>query len=397
MLFLGQLISTLGSALTTVAIPYQVYEMTHSSFQVGAVSLAQLIPLIFGALWGGAVGDTVNRRTLLLYGTIPLSAMSALLALNAAFSHPSLLALYLISSVSAGLTGFTGTARSAVIPSIVPANQLVSAYSFNQTIFQLGIVVGPAISGVLIDTIHLTAIYAIDATTFLLSVFCIIALTSLPPDGKAQRKGIGSILEGLNYLRGRQALQGVYLIDINAMIFGMPRALFPAIATTVFHGGAKDLGYLYAAVGVGGLIGASTTGWVNHFRRQGWVIGWAVVAWGAAIVLFGISHVFLLSLALLALAGWADVISAVLRNTVLQSSIPESFRSRMSSIQIAVVTGGPRLGDLESGSVASAFGTDASVISGGLACIVGVFVLMGLLKGFRNYLATEPQAKEVDS
>lgn len=395
MLFFGQLVSVLGSQLTVVAIPYQVYEITHSSLQVGAVSLAQLIPLILGALAGGAVGDAIDRRTMLIWGTIPLSLTSGLLALNATSARPSILVIYVVSAFGAGLMGFTGTARSAIIPTVVPANQLVAAYSFNQTVFQLGIVIGPAISGVLIDTIHLPWIFGADALTYLLSACFILALSRVPPAAGARRASVGSVLEGLAFMRGRQAIQGVYLIDINAMIFGMPRALFPALAANVFHGGARDLGYLYAAIGVGGFLGATTTGWVNHLRRQGWVIAWAVVAWGAAIAVFGESRVFIVSLLLLAVAGWADVISAVLRNTVLQASIPASLRSRMSSIQIAVVTGGPRLGDIESGAMASAFGTEFSIVSGGLACIAGAFALMGALKGFRTYRSPEHRFDEV--
>jgi predicted MFS family arabinose efflux permease len=198
-----------------------------------------------------------------------------------------------------------------------------------------------------------------------------------------------STREGLRYLRTRQALQGVYLIDINAMVFGMPRALFPAMTESVFHGGTITLGFLYAAPGVGALVGAVTTGWIERVRRQGWAVIIAVTVWGAAIAAFGLVDTLWIALGLLAVAGWADVISAVLRNVMLQTSIPERFRSRMSSIQMAVVQGGPRLGDMESGLVATYTSIEFAVVSGGLACIAGAALIGALMPGFRHHVAGE--------
>jgi MFS family permease len=393
LLFFGQLVSTLGSQLTVVAIPYQIYAETHSSLQVGAVSLAQLVPLIVGALIGGSVGDAVDRRTLLLVSSVLLALTSGGLALNAVAGHPSVVVIYVVSAVAAALNGFINTARNAVVPSLVGQRLLLAAYSFMQVLFQLGTVVGPAVSGLLIAAVHLPAVYGIDACTYTLSVLAVVAMARLPPAPGATRPGWGSVKEGIAYLRGRQALQGVYVIDINAMVFGMPRALFPAMAGSVFHAGAAVLGYLYAAVGVGGLVGGITTGWVERIRQQGLLITAAVIVWGAAITAFGFSRILGLSLLLLAVGGWADVISAVVRNTVLQSTVPERMRSRMSSIQMAVVSGGPRLGDLESGAVAAAAGIEISIVSGGLACIAGAVVLAGALRGFRRYRTPVPAEK----
>jgi predicted MFS family arabinose efflux permease len=204
-----------------------------------------------------------------------------------------------------------------------------------------------------------------------------------------------STKEGLRYLRTRQALQGVYLIDINAMVFGMPRALFPAMADTIFHGGTITLGFLYAAPGIGAFVGALTTGWVTHLRRQGWTVIIAVVFWGVAIAVFGFVDTLWIALVLLAIAGWADVISAVVRNTILQTSIPERFRSRMSSIQMAVVQGGPRLGDLESGAVATVTSVEFAVVSGGLACIAGAAIIGALMPLFRRHVAVAGEVDDV--
>ena len=385
LLFTSQLVSTLGSQLTAVAVPFQLYAETRSSLQVGAVSLVQLGPLVAGALVGGSVGDAVDRRKLLLVSSVLLGVTSGGLAVNSLASHPSVAAIYLISALAAALNGFTNTARNAVVPSLVRPALLLPAYSFLQVLFQLGTVVGPAVSGVLIGAIHLRWVYGVDAVTYCLCAAAVALMAPLPPVAGAARPGWSSVKEGIGYLRGRQALQGVYVIDINAMVFGMPRALFPAMADTVFHGGATTLGYLYAAVGAGGLVGGATTGWVERIRHQGWLIVGAVIVWGAAITAFGFSRVLALSLVLLAVGGWADVISAVVRNTVLQLSVPERLRSRISSIQMAVVSGGPRLGDLESGAVAAAAGTEFSIVSGGIACVAGALLLAALMPRFRRF------------
>ena len=389
LLFTGQLISIIGTQLTVVAIPYQVYSMTHSSLQVGAISLAQLIPFLAGALSAGPIGDAVDKRPIMIWTAAAMILTSAAMAVNAAAAHPSLAVLYVVSSLAAGLMGFSNTARMASVPGMVERRHLAAAAAMMQIVFQLGVIVGPALSGLLLG-IGLPLVYALDAVSFVVATVTSAMLRPIPPaEGAGGLSPWQSTREGLRYLRSRQALQGVYLIDINAMVFGMPRALFPAMAGAVFGGGTVTLGFLYAAPGVGALIGAVTTGWVANLRRQGWAVIVAVSVWGAAIALFGLVDTLWVGLVLLAVAGWADVISAVLRNTMLQSSVPERFRSRMSSIQMAVVQGGPRVGDMESGAVATLTSVEFSVISGGLACIVGAAVIGALMPAFRHYVAGE--------
>ena len=385
LLFAGQLVEVFGSQLTMVAIPFQVYALTGSSLQVGAVSLAQLGPLVLGALIGGSVGDAFDRRLILVVASLVLSLTSGALAINAVSAHPSLVAIYAVSAAAVGVGGMASTASTAAVPPLVGPHNLVAAYASIQVTDQVGLVVGPAMAGLLIEAIHLPLVYTLAAIIYLLTALTMVRIPAIPPTAGARRPGLGSIAEGLRYLRGRQALQGAYLIDINAMVFGMPRALFPALAASVFHGGARTLGYLYAAPAVGALVGALTTGWLARIHRDGWAVIVAVCVWGAAIVAFGLVTVLWVALALLAVAGWADVVSAVLRATILQASVPEEFRSRISSIQIAVVEGGPRLGDLESGAVASLVSTEFAIVSGGLACIAGAVLLAVLLPGFRAY------------
>lgn len=379
----GQLVSVLGTQLTAVAVPYQVYALTRSSLDVGLVSLCALLPLVIGSLIGGSVVDAVDRRRLLLVVELLMAACSAGLAVNADLSS-SLWPLFAFPALTAALSGFESSARNAMIPKLVRRPEVSTANAMFQALFQLGSVAGPAAAGLLLAGAGVRFVYWMDVASFGASLLAVFLISPQPPVGGGHRAGLRSIMEGLRFVRGRQAIQGAYLIDINAMVFGMPRALFPALATGVFGGGAATVGFLYAAPGAGALIGALTTGWVSRIQRQGRAVIIAVVVWGLAITGFGLVSWLPAALALLAVAGWADVISAVFRATIIQLSVPDALRGRLQGLQIAVVTGGPRLGDLESGAVASSFGNRTSVISGGLACVAGALALARLLPGFRR-------------
>ncbi len=390
LLFSGQLVSTLGTQLTAVAVPYQVYRITHSSLDVGLVSLAQLVPLLVFSMAGGVLADTHDRRRLLMATELLLALTSTGLAVNGGMGHPALWPLFVFTAASGALAGLDRPAFNAAIPRLVPTGDLAAAYALWQVQFQVGIVVGPAVAGLILAGGGVAAVYWLDVASFVVSFVSVALQRSQRPEGAA-RPGWRSVGEGFSYLKGRQIIQGVYLLDIDAMVFGMPRALFPALGLNFFHGGARAVGFLYAAPGAGALVGALTTGWVKVVRRQGLAVIIAVVLWGAAITVFGLVDVLWVALVLLALAGWADVVSAVFRNTILQTAVPDSLRGRLSAIQIAVVQGGPRLGDLESGSVADAFGSTFSVVSGGVACMVGAVLLSMLLPGFRRQEDRAPQ------
>jgi predicted MFS family arabinose efflux permease len=385
-LFAGQAVSMIGSQLTVVAIAFQVYSLTRSSLQVGAVSLAQLLPFVTGTLAGGAMGDAIDRRRVLMVTSALLALTSGGLALNAwSGAHASLLAVYLVTAAAAGLSGVVATAATATVPSLVAVDQLTPAYATMQVIDQVGMVVGPAISGLLIATLGLPWLYGIDAITFLWAARFMWRMAVVLPVRTGSRPGMRSVLEGLGYLRGRQVLQGAYVIDLCATVFGLPRALFPALTRTVFRGGPATLGILYAAPAVGALAGSLTSGWLNGVRRQGRTVLIAVAGWGAIIVAFGFARALWVAIILLVLAGWTDVISAVLRSTIVQTAVSDAFRSRISGVQMAVVEGGPRLGDLESGAVATAVSTQFSIVSGGLVCAIGAVAVALLLPGFRRY------------
>jgi MFS family permease len=380
----GELVSVLGTQLTTVAVPYQVYRLTHSSLDVGLVSLFQLFPLIAGSLLGGSVVDAMDRRRLLMMAQVLPALCSAGLAINTDLGT-SLWPLFVLPAASAGFSPLDNAARSAIVPRLVRRSELSTANAMFQSLFQFGLVVGPAVAGLLLAGAGVRFVYWMDVASFGAALFGAFMMSPQPPLGATvHRAGFRSIIEGLRFVRGRQNIQGAYLIDINAMVFGMPRALFPALATRLFGGGAATLGLLYAAPGAGALIGALTTGWVSRIQRQGRAVIFAVIAWGAAITAFGLVHWLPAALVLLAAAGCADVISAVFRSTIVQLAVPDALRGRLAGLQIAVVTGGPRIGDLEAGAVATGFGDTFSVVSGGLACIVGALVLARLLPGFRQ-------------
>jgi Transmembrane secretion effector len=397
-LYVGELLAFLGSQLTVVAVPLQVYLLTRSSLAVGLVGLAQLGPLLVCSLVGGAVVDAVDRRVLLVWVQLARGALAVGLVANALRPQPMLWPLYALTAAGAGLQAVDAPARTAAIPALVRRELLPAAAALHQILMQVGLVAGPALAGLLVGQAGLAAAYAIEVATFAAASLLALALRPLPPGEGAARAGIASVREGLRFLRGRRALQGTFFIDLNAMVFGMPRALFPALGTGLFHGGPGTVGLLYAAPGAGALLAALTAGWVGGVRRQGRAVLLAVTVWGAAITVFGLVAWLPLALALLAVAGAADVISAVFRNTILQLTVPDGLRGRLAAIHIGVVTGGPRLGDAEAGVVAAIAGPRVSVVSGGLACLAGVALIAWRLPelGRTAIEPSDPAAQQLD-
>ncbi len=392
-LFGGQIVSFFGSQLTVVAVPFQVYQLTRSSLQVGLVSLAQLVPLIVGSLVGGAMADSIDRRRLLLWMQVVLGITTVGLAVNASLDRPALWPLYALPAVAAGFSGVDKPARNAAIPGLLRRPSLPAAYALWQVQYQVGFLLGPAVAGVLLAGFGLATVYWIDVATFVVAFLAVTQMRSLPPEGGGTPASAASVAEGFRFLRKRPVLVGTFAIDLDAMVFGMPRALFPALGTGLYGGGAQAVGLLYAAPGAGALVGSLLTGWVSRVEHQGRAVLVAVTIWGLAIAGFGLASWLPLGLVLLALAGAADVVSAVFRNTILQLSVPDSLRGRLSAIHIAVVTGGPRLGDAEAGAVAALAGPRFSVVSGGVACVAGVAVTAWLLPQFARYRTGQDEAE----
>ena len=394
MLWLGEVVSHIGRHITVVALPFQVYELTRSPLAVGLIGLVQFVPLVVLSPVGGALADSMDRRKLMLLTQMGLVGTSLLFVGGAIAERPPLWFLYTVAAASAALAALDSPARTAAIPNLVGRDRLSSALALNQVLFQVSDIAGPALGGLLIARFGLVWAYAVDTLSFLAAIAAILALPRLHPkraEGEQEVRGLTAIRQGFSYLRGRRVLQSTFLIDLNAMVFGMPRALFPVLALDVFGVGPAGFGLLYAAPAVGALVGALLTGWVRRVRHQGRAVLWAVAAWGLAIVGFGLStQAFWLALGFLAVAGASDVISAIFRGTILQESVPDSLRGRLSSIHFMVVVGGPRLGDLEAGAVAQLTTPVFSVVSGGVACLAGVVLLAVLVPQFARYHAGDP-------
>ena len=386
-LWVGDLVASAGSQFAAVALPYQVYRQTGSSLQVGLIGLAALGPLLVGALASGVIADAFDRKRLLLASQATSAAGCVLLAFLTASGHTPLAVLYLLAALLAFASSVESPVRNAVIPSLVGLARVPSTAALNQIVDQTSQIAGPAVAGVLLAAFGITVTYVVAAAGFAIAVLVALGLPALLPVGGTVAPGWSSLMDGLRFARRQPALLGTFLVDLNAMVFGMPRALFPALAATTFHVGPEGLGLLYAAPAVGALLAAISSGWVLHVRRQGAAVMVSVVVWGGSIAAFGLmpGALFWPALALLAVAGAADVISAVFRNTIMQQVTPDQMRGRMASLHIAVVTSGPRLGDAESGVVASLTSVRFSVVSGGLICIAGAGLMQLLLPALSRY------------
>ena len=382
----GEAISLLGRQLTIVAAPVQVYAQTGSTLMVGLLGLAQFPALLVGSFLGGVLADTRDRRNVFLWAQILLGLTTAGLAVNAMLATPSVGAVFAFTAANAFLGGIDNPARSAAIPRIVSPAVLPAALAMHVLLFQTTGAVGPAIAGILIAQWSLAAAFWIDAATFGMAAVTVLFMSPLPPSGGRERAGLKFIADGWRFLRSKQELKGVFLIDINAMVFGMPRALFPELGLTVFGGSAATVGYLYAAPGVGAMLAAFTSGWVGRIERLGKATTIAVVVWGVGIAGFGFSPWLWLAVLLLGLAGAGDAISSVFRSLILQLTTPDRLRGRLSAVQVAVVAGGPRLGDAEAGAVGASFGPRVAAWSGGMVSAVGALLIFRLLPGFRNWV-----------
>jgi len=383
----GDFVSGLGTQATLVALPYQLYVTTHSAFLVGLLGAVELGPLIAMALVGGAIADRVDRRRLLVLDQIGVFAMAGGLAVAALAGHPPVVLLYALGGLLAGFNALQSVAQSAMIPNLVPRASLAPALAVGYGLSTLAMVVGPGLGGVLIGLLGVQAAYAINAIGCLAVVGTSLLIAPQPPAaaGGEVQGVVRSIGEGLRYVRGNRALVGSFAIDLAAMIFGMPRALFAVLAVSVFHAGAGGTGALYASVAAGATVSALLTGWIRHARRLGLIVIWAVIVWGAAVAAAGLTGSIVAAALLLAVAGAADSVSAVCRTTINQSVTPDRMRGRMSAVYSLVVSGGPRIGDIESGSVAGASGARLSVVSGGLLCLAGVAAIVAAFPELGRY------------
>jgi MFS family permease len=373
LLWAGQLISGAGRQVTVVALPFQLYVLTGSTLAVGLLALVQLVPIVLFALGGGAMADAVDRRRLLLATQAGLALTSLALMGLALVPDAPLLAYYVVAFVAAGLGAIDQPARSSAVPRLVPRERLPAAIALNQLGFQAMAVVGPLVGGLLLATVGVAAAFLFDAVTFLAAIVALLLIAPIPPHPDAARPSLQTVIEGLRFVRRRRIVLSTFVVDFVAMVFGMPSSLFPALALDVFRVGPAGVGLLAAAPAAGALVGALFTGWVGRARRPGRAIIWSVAAWGLAITAFGLATgTFALALLFLAIAGAADLFSAVLRSAVVQLETPDELRGRVVGVHILVVTSGPRLGDAEAAAVAAIAGPQFAVVSGGILVLVGL-------------------------
>lgn len=384
-LFVGQTISTFGSEVAAVAAPFQLYQLTHSTLQVGLLSLCELVPLLTLTIVGGAVADAVDRRRMLLVTEVLLALVALGFAFNASLAEPRVWAIYVLVTLAMSFFSLGVAGMNTVIPRLVQPHELAAANAIENVYGSTTNVAGPALGGLLIAVLGLKGAYLLDAGTFAASLWSVWRLPPMTPAHDAQRPSWQTIKEGFRFVRRKKVLLGMFLVDSNAMVFGMPRALFPALAIHRFDGGAGALGLMYAAPYAGALVSSLLSGWIGHVRRQGVIVAVAAALWGVAIAAFGFAETFWLALLLLAAAGAADNVSAVLRGTILWTVTPDELRGRVSGIEFAQVAATPALGNVEAGLVASLTSLRFSIVSGGVLCVAGTVLVALAVPAFTRY------------
>ena len=384
----GQFVSLAGSELTFVAVPFQTFQITHSSLAVGLLGVAEFVPILALALVGGALADAFDRRRLVALSESGSAVVAIGLVVNALLPDPHLWVLYAGAALMAAFMALRRPPLDALVPQLVERDELKAAAAIDFLTGNIGMVAGPALAGLLIAVAGLELTYAIDAATFVVSLLALRAMRTPPPPPGAPAPSWRSVVEGVRYAGSRQELLGTYLVDMNAMFFGMPLALFPAISER--YGGPGVLGVMYAAPAVGAALAAVTSGWTRHVHRHGRAVALAASGWGAAMVVFGITDALVPALACLAVAGAMDSISGLFRSTIWNETVPAHLRGRLAGIEMLSWSSGPTLGGAEAGAVASLAGLRASVISGGVLCVAGTALLVLLMPRFWAYDARSP-------
>ncbi len=396
-LIIGQLVSLVGRQITVVAVPYQVYSSTRSPVLVGLLGLAQVVPLVTVSLVLGGVVDRIDRRRLLLV-TRALLAACSLALLVGALTHAPVVFVFIAVALAASVAALDSPTSTAIVPNLVSRDRLAGALSINIAVFQTALIAGPALGGIAIASLGLAGAYLIDVASFAVALTAVWSLPAQPPTSTAREPTLRALIRGLAFVRRQPVIMGGYAMDLSAMIFGLPRAVFPVLAATTFNTNAQGLGYLYAAPGVGGIIAALSSGWLGRSRRLGRVLVVAIALWGVAIIAFGFATALWVGLLLLAFAGAVDSFSAVCRNTMMQTLTPDELRGRLTATYFMVVVGGPFIGDVEAGVVAGVTSARVSVVAGGVLAVLGLTVAAVLFPEVWRYRGrgTEPGWSSTD-
>ncbi len=404
-LWLAGIVTVIGANLTIFAVPVQLYVLTQNSAYVGLSGLFALVPLIVFGLWGGAWADAMDRRVLLVIASIGLAVSSVALWVQAALGLDNVWVVLCLLSVQQAFYAINSPTRSAAIPRLLPGEQLAAANSLNMTVMQFGAIVGPLLAGVMLHWVDLSTLYLIDALTCLAPIWATLRLAPIPATGAergASRWGMAAVLDGFRHLAGNKVVLMSFVVDLIAMIFGMPRALFPQMAHQSFGGpvlGGTTMAVLAAAMSAGAVAGGVFSGWLPSIRRQGLAVVAAIVVWGLAMAGFGLAgglargHAGLLlwvALGFLAVGGAADMVSAAFRSTILQQAAADDLRGRLQGVFTVVVAGGPRMADAVHGAAAAAVGTTAAAAGGGVLVVVGVVIAAVAVPAFVRYRVGEP-------
>jgi MFS family permease len=393
------LISLIGRQVTVVAVPFQVFQLTRSSVAVGVIGIFQVVAYVLLSLVGGSIADRVDRRRLLLATQVLLAVSSAVLMLASFYGFASLGLLYLMVGIVAAISAVNLPGQSAMTPNLVRRQHLASAMALNFAEFQASIIVGPAIAGLVLARVGFGPACAIDVATFGAAITALLLIPPQPPKDRREETPLQSIIQGFGFVGRQKAVLGGFVVDLNAMIFGMPRALFPVLAVSTFHAGPAGLGLLYAAPGVGAVVGSVLSGFVARIRHQGRAVVIGAAGWGIAITLFGLLTMSLwlgLGLGLLAIAGAFDTVSAIARSTILQTVTPDRLRGRANAANSMVVVGGPMLGDLRAGGMGGLVSPGFSLVFGGVVCVAACAVIARVFPALTDYDSTAP-APEVSA
>jgi len=382
-LWTGNSVAFVGFALTAVAVPVQVYDITGSSFWVGLLGAVGFVPLLVFGLWGGAIADAADRRVLLVGSSLVLWVCTLVLLAQAVLGLRSLALLLVLVAVQSGAFAVASSTRGAVVPRVLPASEVASANTLNFTATTVASAAGPLLAGPIVDRGLYPLAYGLDAVLFTVALYAALRLPAMPPLGEAPRSvpGLRSVLEGFRFIATSRVLLLSFAVDIAAMVLAMPRALFPQAAAERFGGG---VGWLFASIALGASLAGLSSGWIRRVRRQGVALVVAVLVWGAAVAASGLAGNLATAVVLLGVAGAADLVSAVYRQTILQTYAPDELRGRLQGVFVVVVAGGPRLGDLRAGATAAGFGLTASWVGGGVVCMLVVLPAL-LVHALRTY------------
>ncbi|MFC0626481.1 MFS transporter [Kribbella deserti] len=388
-LWIGQSLSSLGSFMTGVAVAIQVYDLTGSSFAVGAVGLATVVPTVVLGLLGGSIVDAVDRRKLVLITSLGLMVVAIGLTVQAFLDLRQLWLLYVLAAVGAGFTAVDMPARRTITARLLPPERLAAAAALHQLNFQVTLILAPLLAGVLTAAAGPEAVYIADVVTFLAVLYGVWRLAPMPPHGGGTTVSFRAVADGLAYARRNRLIASIFLTDLFATGLAMPSALFPALAATHFHGGPETVGLLYSSIGIGGLVAAVLSGPLSQLRYQGRAMLVAVGIWGGSIAAVGFTSWLWLAVALLILAGASDIVTTVFRATILQVNTPDELRGRLNSLDFVIGAGGPRVGDARAGTVAGVTDPVVSIIAGGLACLTAVVVQAATTRTLTGYTADQ--------